>query len=80
MCFAGTYTIVKVIVALSAGLLTSLVFYYVIRFGSGKQLRRLWSNRISQEFGRIRDLISKVRMRRERQEGETPSQVGEEQV
>jgi len=80
MCFAGTHTVAKVVVGVSAGLLTVLVFYYIIRFGSGKKFRQLWSSRISREVGKIKGLIPKVPMRRGKQEEDTTSQTGEEQA
>ncbi|KAF9450433.1 hypothetical protein P691DRAFT_758189 [Macrolepiota fuliginosa MF-IS2] len=57
MCFSGTSNAAKIIVALSTGLLGSLVFYYVLRFGSGKKFRRQWSDRSSRYFEDIRGLI-----------------------
>ncbi|KAF9453392.1 hypothetical protein P691DRAFT_695106 [Macrolepiota fuliginosa MF-IS2] len=50
MCFSGTLTSAKVLVALSTGLLNVLVFYYIIRFGGGRRIRLRWWGCLSRGF------------------------------
>lgn len=57
MCFIGTYTATKILVALSTSLFGSLMFYYIVRFGSGKELRQIWFGRVSGGIRTVRSLI-----------------------
>lgn len=76
MCFFGTLIATKVVVALSTAFLSSLIFYYVIRFGSGKKLRQNWPSNLSMGLHRVKGLIQRSR---KREEAEAKEQV-EEQV
>ncbi|KAJ3568281.1 hypothetical protein NP233_g5812 [Leucocoprinus birnbaumii] len=62
MCFTGTLTSTKVLMAVSTALLSSLVLYYIFRFSSAKKMRALWTKRTKHVVLEIR---RKFRLRHE---------------
>jgi hypothetical protein len=86
MCFIETLTSTKVLVASTTMFLSSLVFYYVIRFGGGREVYLRWWRRVGRvaaqvkrisirATGQVKELFKFERSKDSGKEGDAESQI-----